>query len=359
MFRGLWIPSLAGVRSIVAMELMRRNDTGASVAELQHRLQRLGFMLPADEDGTYGALTEDAVRAFQRARGIGVDGIVGPVTHRELGDAEWVLGARVLSRRTPMLRGDDVRALQDRLTTLGFDAGKTDGIFGPQTEAAVLEFQRNYGLGIDGVAGTETVRALRGLPAMSGDTPLGPLRERESMKPRAAGLVGLRVFLDPGPSSEGLSDGPAGRALVLARLIESALEAAGVEIEFSRADDAIPDDSMRARLANTLNVDLVLSIRDRDDLAPASALLRSFGHDRYRSIRGERAATLFAETLLEHNAAKSVSLELSTVPILRETRATAVVIDLTPDVVLDAAAEAIVTAVARSVTLGAYGATNA
>lgn len=337
------------------MELIRRGDSGPAVTELQDRLERLGFSLPTEEHGRFEAATVDAVRAFQRARGISVDGIVGPVTHRELSDAEWVLGVRVLSLRTPMLRGDDARALQDRLTTLGFDAGKTDGIFGPRTEAAVREFQRNYGLVSDGVAGLETVRALRGLPLMSGNTPSGPLRERERMQPRAAGLVDLRVFLDPGPSSEDVDASHTGRALELTALVATLLTEAGAHVERSRADDSAPDDAVRARLANTLNVDLILALRERDDLPPASVRLRSFGHERYRSIRGERAATLLAEALLETSAAKSIEHELSTVPLLRETRACAVVVDLTPDCVLDAAARAIAIAVQRCVTLGAYG----
>lgn len=340
------------------MELIRPGETGPRVSELQHRLERLGFALPADELGTYGEATREAVLAFQRARGINVDGIVGPVTSLELSDAEWVLGVRVLSHRTPMLRGDDVRALQDRLTTLGFDAGKTDGIYGPRTTTAVSSFQREYGLFVDGIAGTETLRALRGLPQMSGDTPSGPLRERVRMQPRAAGVAGLRVFLDPGPASEDLEIEPVGRALLIARLVESELLEAGAEVEFSRADDAVPDDGMRARLANTLNVDLVLAIRQRDDLPPATARVRSFGHARYGSTRGQRAATLVAEALLEANAAKAVEHALSTIPILRETRATAVVVDLTADCVLDAAARGIAQAVARCVIVGAYGASS-
>ena len=45
-----------------------------------------------------------------------------------------------------MLRGDDVGELQRRLGALGFDAGRVDGIFGPHTERALVDFQRNVGL---------------------------------------------------------------------------------------------------------------------------------------------------------------------------------------------------------------------
>ena len=52
-----------------------------------------------------------------------------------------------------MLRGDDVAELQQRLSALGFDTGRVDGIFGDLTSAALGEFQRNVGLPVDGIAG--------------------------------------------------------------------------------------------------------------------------------------------------------------------------------------------------------------
>jgi hypothetical protein len=56
--------------------------------------------------------------------------------------------------------GDTVVQLQNGLTALGFDPGPADGIFGPVTEAAVLDFQRSNGLDADGVVGANTVAAL-------------------------------------------------------------------------------------------------------------------------------------------------------------------------------------------------------
>ena len=62
-----------------------------------------------------------------------------------------------------MLRGDDIADLQLRLGSLGFDAGRADGIFGPETERAVADFQRNAGLTSDGVAGPQTIAELQRL----------------------------------------------------------------------------------------------------------------------------------------------------------------------------------------------------
>ncbi|WP_083273435.1 L,D-transpeptidase family protein [Geosporobacter ferrireducens] len=57
-------------------------------------------------------------------------------------------------------RGQDVRHLQERLNTLGFDAGLQDGIFGPRTHQAVIQFQASRGLEADGIVGLATYRAL-------------------------------------------------------------------------------------------------------------------------------------------------------------------------------------------------------
>ncbi|HHY75496.1 MAG TPA: polysaccharide deacetylase family protein [Firmicutes bacterium] len=56
-------------------------------------------------------------------------------------------------------RGDLVRLLQEALAACGYRVS-ADGVFGPQTESAVKEFQRQSGLYVDGVAGPKTLAAL-------------------------------------------------------------------------------------------------------------------------------------------------------------------------------------------------------
>ena len=53
-----------------------------------------------------------------------------------------------------------VRALQRLLARQGEEPGPIDGRFGPLTERAVLRFQVDHGLGVDGIAGTHTLAAL-------------------------------------------------------------------------------------------------------------------------------------------------------------------------------------------------------
>jgi peptidoglycan hydrolase-like protein with peptidoglycan-binding domain len=100
-------------------------------------------------DGDFGEQTEAAVRDFQRAKGLAVDGVVG----KETWNALWVTvqaGAEV---------SDAVRAVQTLLNRHG-QAVEVDGEFGEQTEAAVRSFQRAKGLAVDGIVGDQTWTAL-------------------------------------------------------------------------------------------------------------------------------------------------------------------------------------------------------
>jgi peptidoglycan hydrolase-like protein with peptidoglycan-binding domain len=64
---------------------------------------------------------------------------------------------RSLLLQEPRLEGDDVRLVQRRLSALGYtEVGAADGIFGPNTEAAVRAFQADNGLDADGVIGPQT-----------------------------------------------------------------------------------------------------------------------------------------------------------------------------------------------------------
>jgi len=58
------------------------------------------------------------------------------------------------------MSGEEVKALQQRLTELGYLNDKIDGKFGPKTEEAVILFQSDAGLVVDGLAGAKTMAAL-------------------------------------------------------------------------------------------------------------------------------------------------------------------------------------------------------
>lgn len=75
-----------------------------------------------------------------------------------VGAAYGALGDRQLGRGA---NGPEVTELQKRLQQLGYVVGPIDGKFGPKTEAAVRRFQKERGLKVDGVAGTQMINELK------------------------------------------------------------------------------------------------------------------------------------------------------------------------------------------------------
>lgn len=61
-------------------EKVEFGDKGTNVKKLQNRLIELGFMPKGSADGQYGYQTYNAVKDFQRANGLEVDGVAGPIT---------------------------------------------------------------------------------------------------------------------------------------------------------------------------------------------------------------------------------------------------------------------------------------
>jgi N-acetylmuramoyl-L-alanine amidase len=317
------------------MRVIREGERGGPVADVQRRLSSLGFEIPSDElTGVFGAKTKRAVQAFQQDRGLLVDGLVGEETWRELVEASWRLGDRVLYLAAPHLRGDDVRDLQDRLATLGFDGGRADGIFGPHTESGVREFQRNYGIPPDGIVAEQTVRALSGLPRMAGDLPVAVVRERETMRRRSAtGIAGLRVVIDPGHGGDEPGFvGPAGAredeiCFEIASRVEAGLSASGAQVFLTRRAGDGPTVDERAVLANTLGADLFLALHlGGAEPSARGAAAFYFGHERFRSEAGMRLAELLLEQVCTLGLIDGRT-HAKTFPILRETRMPAVLLE--------------------------------
>jgi len=143
---------------------LRLGTTGNDVADVQRLLTAIA-LYDGTVDGIYGQRTKAAVRTFQDARGLFVDGIVGSRTRGELAgmlhaaEHRHVLASdgRLLKRG---VNGDVVRALQAILKTLGYDPGPVDGIFGSRTVGAVILFQQSEALLVDGIVGIQSRAAL-------------------------------------------------------------------------------------------------------------------------------------------------------------------------------------------------------
>ncbi|MFQ4146167.1 peptidoglycan-binding domain-containing protein [Chlorogloeopsis sp. ULAP02] len=228
------LSTLSAVTSVLALE---RGDQGPSVRSLQQRLKNAGFY-QAPITQVYDFDTEAAVRSFQKAVGLQVNGIAGSTTLQKL--ENWQKNtvkaqskktstastqikkvnnastpskktstvktqspvARTVNnqtqrvntlntstnnkRRSPNLlqkgdEGEQVRILQERLRVAGFYFGQSTGIFGPITEEAVKRFQVAYKLDVDGVAGPNTLRKLPPLGVGGTQEVAKPVKQRDNL----------------------------------------------------------------------------------------------------------------------------------------------------------------------------------
>ncbi|MCU0267047.1 MAG: peptidoglycan-binding protein [Acidimicrobiales bacterium] len=292
---------------------LREGVHGVAVRDLQHRLTALGFEC-AGETAGFGARTRAAVEAFQRHRGLVDDGVCGTDTWSALVEAGYRLGDRLLYLRAPMLRGDDVVDLQLHLDSLGFDAGRPDGIFGPDTERALRDFQRNAGLSVDGVCGPDVLAALRRLgAATTGPSGVAGVRERNRLLSASRAHRGRRIAIG--------QDGQLGG---IARAVERALAADGVEVRCL----ADADPSGQAGAANDFDAELFVGLALSPDTTRRAAYYAAPG---FESAGGRHLAELLAERV-GPVVESSFAVVGMRVPVLRETRMPAVLCHLGPTV---------------------------
>lgn len=128
--------------------------SGPAVAVLQELLQAHGYNLRVD--GDYGYLTEAAVKSFQGRHNLRIDGIIDRKT--------WAILKSTVEPGTRSLKlgmvGEDVRQLQGLLQVHGYSPPR-DGVFGPETERSLKQFQADRRLRADGIAHTMTWLMLR------------------------------------------------------------------------------------------------------------------------------------------------------------------------------------------------------
>ncbi|WP_148573347.1 N-acetylmuramoyl-L-alanine amidase [Nocardioides caldifontis] len=353
----------------MAATSFRVGDVGEPVLEIRDRLCQVG-LLPEERAGdpAYDGEVERAVRAFQQQRGLTANGVVDPATYRALDEARWTLGDRVLVHRPgDPVAGDDVVALQRRLLDLGFTVGRVDGLFGPTTEAAVKEFQRNVGIPPDGTCGPATLKSLRRLaPMVRGGSP-NALRADERIRRAGPLLTGKVVVVDPAPVA---SADPELRRRAeevttdLARRVEGRLVATGVQAYLTTPDaGAALEEAERAAFANRTEAHLCVSLQvDVSENPGASGVATYFyGLDSHgvRSSVGERFAGLVRREIVARTDLADLRSHARSWELLRLTRMPAVRVDvgyvtnpgdaarLSDPAFRDVVAEAVVVAVQR------------
>lgn len=159
----LAVPQALAATKYATLEFGSR---GSDVLKLQKALLELGFN-PNGTDGKFGRGTETAVKAYQAARGLEVDGKAGTLTltmlYGETSGESGTITTPVTTNPNTLKYGDSgsrVTELQTALVKLGYDTNGVDGRFGAGTQRAVISFQKDNGLEADGLAGTKTLELL-------------------------------------------------------------------------------------------------------------------------------------------------------------------------------------------------------
>jgi N-acetylmuramoyl-L-alanine amidase len=306
---------------------------GPAVIDVQVRLSSLGYTVDPGEHGLFGPTTERAVREFQRRRQLVEDGVVEGQTWGELVEAGYSLGDRVLYLRYPSFRGDDVLELQSSLSLLGFDSGRQDGIFGPRTERAVRDFQRNVGLPLDGIVGATTLEALRRLRPIGTGPDRASVREAEQLRRLSTTITGARIAIDPGPTSvEGTNEGrhDAHSSLAAGALVAE-LRTRGAAPFVLRSEQPDRPDSDRARDANEAGAEVFVGIRfEEAEGAEQGAMTAYYGRGEWHSQGGRRLAQLITDALTTRLGLADLGAQPRALAILRETRMPAVEVHLHP-----------------------------
>ncbi len=246
---------------------------------------------------------------FNSPVGLHASGRCDESTWLALVEAGWRLGDRLLLLTAPQLRGDDIAALQDGLNQLGFDCGRPDGICGPATVRALLDFQRNGGLTPDGICGPRTVRMLELLRRQTGSGP-GVASVRETLTTHDS-LRPLRIVV-----------GQFGGLSSITRSVTRALRNDGATVMATDEYDA----ASQAAAANRFGAQLYIGFEARAD---ERSLVSYFGVPTFESIGGRSLAThivaAWCTPVLVEPELRGMRL-----PVLRETRMPAVLCSLGP-----------------------------
>ena len=279
------------------------------IVDVQNRLIRLGYDIPKEEIGHNGPETVRYLTIYQEIHGLLKSGDTDLATWNELIASGYKLGDRLLYERQPAFRGDDVAELQNRLNSLGFDAGREDGFFRLETAQALREFQRNMGLSSDGICGSNTINSITRVSnfATSSATNL-----REKVKWQSRGDSHLyRVGLSIDPSFAIIGD----------RLTKHLFEL-GIKVPIYNEGT---ESSLVAASANEAELDFLFAINPS-----ITALGRCvfFSNTRYRSLVGASLASSIQHELSKHLKSDPDEIAGRVYPLLRESKMPYVIIEL-------------------------------
>jgi N-acetylmuramoyl-L-alanine amidase len=222
------------------------------------------------------------------------------------------------------MHGDDIAALQSRLTEMGFDCGRVDGIYGPRTELAVKDFQKSVGATVDGKCGPATIIALIRLTKIVSGGVSSTLRQNAMQQSRGPALANKVIVLNPDGADQLVYD--------VAVRTEGRLLALGASVFLTRGATNNPSELERIGFSNKSSADLMISL-NVDSYANEKAhgaATYFYGSDAHgvHSIVGERFASLVQREICARTDLTNCRIHAKTWDLLRMTMAPTVRIDL-------------------------------
>lgn len=229
------------------------NDSGDQVSELQRRLSTLGYY-SGSASGVFDQQTQEAVMQFQQANGLSADGVVGPATEDALRNPSGQPQAtntntnqatevtQVTQTTSPtndgLLKigdsGDAVSGLQQQLQSLGFYDGLISGTYDPQTEAAVMAFQRSYNLTPDGIAGPQVNSTLKGISSGT-ITATAPSSPSTTGTPAGTATTPTTTSATPSANTANSASNPSAQAATPAQSEQAQLATQQAQLEAEQA----------------------------------------------------------------------------------------------------------------------------
>ena len=295
-------------------------SSGDNVLELKKKLIAIGILntdeIRGQQSEAFTEATKKAVLTFQSQRGLEIDGICGTETWGALVESEWSLGDRLLYVKHPMLRGDDIASLQKLLGQLGFDSGRVDGIYGPNTANAILEFQTNNDIDPDKICGPNTINTLARVSSWAKGESVASVKDREFLRDKSIqGLRQKRIFLGV------IADTPELKKIMY-RTAEL-LSSIGAIVENFAGSNAA-DHAVRA---NDFGAEIYLGFKPGN-----STRIDFFATEGFESAGGKQIASYLSKHLAEflREASSSTPQGMRTA-VLRETKMWSVVCNLAPD----------------------------
>jgi peptidoglycan hydrolase-like protein with peptidoglycan-binding domain len=179
-----------------ALALEKYRSKGSEIRTIQKCLKQLGYF-DASVTGYYGSITKNAVIKFQSDNGLAIDGIVGSNTKKDL--KSKCSSQQLTTNQVDVLkvgsRSQDVKELQQDLKQLNYFVANPTGYFGPITKDAVIKFQKNNGLTVDGIVGSTTFAAIEQSLATDNNNGVGGENFTLRLGSRGAEVISLQKRL--------------------------------------------------------------------------------------------------------------------------------------------------------------------